>query len=123
MLSERFLPAETRADISFPQNGTILVYPEQTQVHISDPNRKLRVYMMGRKLQEHKFCSTCGVSVYIGKLPLPAAVAAEWSAEDKEMWPKLLPLNLKCMDGIELDRILVNRSDMALELEPKYSVL
>ena len=77
---------------------------------------------MGRRWQEHRFCSVCGVSVYIEKLPVSAEEVAKWPDSRKKLWPVVLPVNLRCLEGVEWERVEVYYSKNALELEPKYVV-
>jgi hypothetical protein len=103
------------------QNGTIFFYPLRPQVSISDPTNSLTAYMMGRKFQQHKFCSICGVSVHIGKEGLPEE-AANWPDTIQSIWPEIVPVNLRILDGVNWDQIVVKRSCKAEEIEPKYVV-
>ncbi|ELR04248.1 hypothetical protein GMDG_06656 [Pseudogymnoascus destructans 20631-21] len=91
------------------QNGTIFFYPLRPQVSISDPSNSPKAYMMGRKFQQHKFRSTCSVSVYIGKEGLPEE-AAKWPDARQSIWPQILPVNLRIMDGVNWDQIVVKRA-------------
>ncbi|KFY14824.1 hypothetical protein V492_02390 [Pseudogymnoascus sp. VKM F-4246] len=100
------------------RNGTIFIYPLRSQVSISDPSNSLKAYMMGRKFQQHKFCSACGVSVHIGKEKLPEE-AAKWPDTTQSIWLEILPLNLRILDGVNWDQIVVKRSCKAAEIEPK----
>lgn len=77
--------------------------------------------MMGRKFQQHKFCSICGVSVHIGKKGLPEE-AANWPDTIQTIWPEILPVNLRILDGVDWDQVVVKRSCKAEEIEPKYVV-
>ncbi|OBT87617.1 hypothetical protein VE02_04109 [Pseudogymnoascus sp. 03VT05] len=103
------------------RNGTILFYPLRPQVSILGPGNSLNAYMMGRKFQQHKFCSVCGVSIHIGKEGLPEE-AAKWPDTIQSLWPEILPVNLRILDGVDWDQIVVKRSCKAEEIEPKYVV-
>ncbi|OBT75832.1 hypothetical protein VF21_05529 [Pseudogymnoascus sp. 05NY08] len=102
-------------------NGTIFFYPLRPQVSILDPGNSLKAYMMGRKFQQHKFCSVCGVSIHIGKEGLPEE-AAKWPDTIQSLWPEILPVNLRILDGVDWDQIVVKRGCKAEEIEPKYVV-
>lgn len=77
--------------------------------------------MMGRKFQQHKFCSICGVSVYIGKEKLPED-AAKWPDTMQSIWLEIFPVNLRILDGVNWDQVAVKRASKAKEIEPKYRV-
>lgn len=77
--------------------------------------------MMGRKFQQHRFCSVCGVSVHIGKERLPEA-SAKWPDTMRSIWLEILPVNLRILEGVDWDQIVVKRNDMAERMEPKYVV-
>lgn len=57
--------------------------------------------MFGRRFQEHTFCGTCGVSVWLKRIPgLPG---------NTEKWDAGLPVNLRCFDGVEWEEIEVKK--------------
>ncbi|OBT64846.1 hypothetical protein VE03_06429 [Pseudogymnoascus sp. 23342-1-I1] len=103
------------------RNGTIFMYPLRPQVSILDPTNSLKAYMMGRKFQQHMFCSVCGVSMYIGKKSLPEE-ASKWPDTIRSIWLDILPVNLRILDGVNWDQIVVKRSCKAEGIEPKYVV-
>lgn len=104
------------------QNGTTFIYPHRSQVSIYNASENLVTYMFGRKLQKHMFCRTCGISVCIEKTFPPKEVAVLWPDAKQEIWPMILPINLRILDCVEWDRIDVKRSDAAVNLGPKYVV-
>lgn len=77
--------------------------------------------MMGRKFQQHKFCSVCGVSVFIDKEKFPED-AAKWPDTVRSIWLDIVPVNLRILDGVDWDQLVVRKSDMAGKIEPKYVV-
>ncbi|KFY01241.1 hypothetical protein O988_02852 [Pseudogymnoascus sp. VKM F-3808] len=101
------------------RNGTIFIYPFRPQVSISDPSNSLKVYMMGRKFQQHKFCSVCGVSMFIDKEKFPED-AAKWPDTVRSIWLDIVPVNLRILDDVDWDQLVVRKSDMAGKIEPKH---
>ncbi|KAL5354535.1 hypothetical protein ACLOAV_000624 [Pseudogymnoascus australis] len=73
---------------------------------------------MGRKFQQHKFCSVCGVSVHIGKEKLPEE-AAKWPDTTQSIWLEIVPVNMRILDGVDWDQIIVKRSCKAEGIESK----
>ncbi|PSN69084.1 hypothetical protein BS50DRAFT_445481, partial [Corynespora cassiicola Philippines] len=46
------------------RNGYLLVYPSREHVVVKSGEESLRTYQFGTKGNLHKFCSTCGSSVF-----------------------------------------------------------
>ncbi|KAE8452685.1 hypothetical protein EG329_013944 [Mollisiaceae sp. DMI_Dod_QoI] len=91
------------------RNGTILTYPSSDQVQISGAD-KLTSYIFGRRFQSHEFCSTCGVSIYIKKLDVTDEMwAKNATKKSKEEWKKVCPINLRCFEGVEWEKIEVKK--------------
>ncbi|KIM93322.1 hypothetical protein OIDMADRAFT_78264, partial [Oidiodendron maius Zn] len=85
------------------RNGTTFIYPHLSQVSIYNAPENLVTYMFGRKLQKHMFCRTCGISVCIEKTSPPKEVAVLWPDAKQEIWPMILPINLRILDCVEWD--------------------
>ena len=72
-------------------------------------------------MQSHEFCPTCGVSIYIRKLDVTPEHFAKYSKKDQKAWEEILPVNLRCFEGVEWDKIEVKKGDFKA-VEPKYEV-
>jgi hypothetical protein len=48
--------------------------------------------------------------------------AARWAGAKQDIWKNILPINLRCLEGVDWGRLDVKRSDKARDLEPKYVV-
>jgi hypothetical protein len=86
------------------QNGTILIYPKATQVSVV-AKKDTKVYMFGRKSQEHTFCGICGVNVWLKRIPGSVDTALY------PVWEKELPVNLRCFEDVEWDDVEVKKGD------------
>lgn len=86
------------------QNGTILTYPNATQVSVVSKEQP-KAYIFGPKFQEHTFCDICGVSLYLKQIP--GAVDFDKYPE----WEGKLPVNLRCFEGVEWEEVEVKRGD------------
>lgn len=97
-------------DKSNAQNGTILHFPRSDQLRILGSD-KLTGYTFGRGFQEHKFCDTCGVHVYIKKLEVTDEQWAKDGEETttKEDWMLERAVNLRCFEKVEWDEIKVTK--------------
>jgi hypothetical protein len=77
----------------FPQTGGSYVYAPAPSVSISSPSATTS-YKFGTKAVDHRFCSTCGVPVYV-----------------IEFQSTVIAVNLKVMQGVEWDEIKVKRNE------------
>jgi hypothetical protein len=119
LLPSPFPPLSHPILLTFPQNGTIDIYPSTTQLQILDPTSKLSSYSFPPSFLSHQFCSVCGVLVYIKKLKVPEEVYNErlvfgkrmGDIESQETWESVVPVNLRCFEGVEWEGIKVKRSD------------
>jgi hypothetical protein len=99
------------------QNGTILTYPHKTQISIHSPTTPptpLSIYTFGRKFQQHTFCPICGVAIALQKNRHldPELFKKEAPAgADQKQWEEILPVNLRCFEGVEWDRVKVENRD------------
>ncbi|KAE9363755.1 hypothetical protein N431DRAFT_497541 [Stipitochalara longipes BDJ] len=102
------------------RNGTILTYPSSTQVslHSTTPTTP---YIFGRAMQSHEFCPICGVSIYIRRLSVTPEHFAKYSKRDQKAWEGYMPINLRCFEGVEWDKIEVKKGDYK-DVEPQYEV-
>ncbi|PQE20113.1 glutathione-dependent formaldehyde-activating enzyme protein [Rutstroemia sp. NJR-2017a BBW] len=102
--------------------GTILCYPKKDQVSF-DGTSNLTTYSFGPKHNIFRFCSTCGISVNIDRNP--ATVTKEeldsWSKDVQNIWSNLVPVNLKCIAGVEWDDIEIKKSYLRAR-DPQYVV-
>ncbi|KAH8592683.1 Mss4-like protein [Bisporella sp. PMI_857] len=106
------------------RNGTINTYPRREQVSIAGEDN-LTAYLFGDKHHAHKFCKTCGVAIYVDSFAGPdKAVYEAWPEERQNkrmMMVQHIPVNLRCLDGVEWDQITIKKSEGS-RLEPKYVV-
>ncbi|KAM3065389.1 hypothetical protein ACMFMG_011488 [Clarireedia jacksonii] len=92
--------------------GTILCYPKKDQVSF-DGISNLSNYSFGPKHNIFRFCSTCGISVNIDRNP--ATVTKEefdsWSKDMQNMWTNVVPVNLKCIAGVEWANVEIKKNN------------
>jgi hypothetical protein len=106
--------------INSSQNGTTLIYPHPSQVSIVPSTfPTLTSYSFGPKTQKHKFCSTCGTSIYIERIPLALETFKKWHTSKYEGWLESQAVNLKLFEGVEWDAIEVKKAFWS-QAEPKY---
>jgi hypothetical protein len=108
--------------IDVSQNGTILAYPDKSQVSIQTTT-PTTPYIFGRAMQSHEFCPICGVSIYIRKLSITPEHFAKWErhGRDQKAWEQIMPINLSCFEGVEWDKIVIKVGD-GKNIESKYEV-
>ncbi|EPE10835.1 glutathione-dependent formaldehyde-activating enzyme [Ophiostoma piceae UAMH 11346] len=95
------------------RNAWIGVYPSKAQVALSGTDN-VQDYRFGRRFMGHPFCKTCGVHVYMNVYGPPQQVIDRLPEEKKEMIRKNLdmaPVNVRVLDGIQLDGLTVARTD------------
>jgi len=102
--------------------GAIFYYPKRDQVAISGTSN-LTNYSFSRGYNKFRFCSTCGINVNVDKdvSAVSKEVWDSWSQERRENWPNILPVNLKCLEGVEWDTIDIKKGDWRSE-DPQYVV-
>ncbi|RDL35823.1 uncharacterized protein BP5553_06435 [Venustampulla echinocandica] len=117
------------------RDGTSLAYPPASHVAVStSPSAPLTHYRFGRHYQEHRFCSVCGVPVCTRKLPdvsleefslHPNPIVKEMTPEQlKAIYEKMqnmLPINVRCLDGVEWGSFEVAKGDYK-DSPPEYEV-
>jgi hypothetical protein len=119
------LPTPTIPQLTPSQDGTTLTYPPAAAFSVHDPSSILSSYSFGRNLNEHKFCSTCGISVYIRKKEhIPEEQWKKWKGDaSQESWRSTTPVNLRCFEGVEWEALrekgLIRRNHWA-KAEPLY---
>ncbi|KAB8299317.1 hypothetical protein EYC80_001391 [Monilinia laxa] len=117
----------TAAYVAAPQGGTIICYPHQDQVSISG-TANLTTYSFGQGYNLFKFCSACSVTVCIERDVYAVTRWPQtwntWMSAQRERWPNILPLNLRCLqlEG-EWDDVFVDvyKADMR-GVDPRYVV-
>ena len=85
------------------QNADLWVYPMEKDVELRGENH-LTVYRFGRKVGGHAFCSTCGVPV-VNKL------RPQSEGEAGAVIAGRLPINVRTINGIDLNALPVNKAD------------
>ncbi|KAJ3146341.1 hypothetical protein HDU89_006327 [Geranomyces variabilis] len=104
--------------------GYTLVYPSLAAVCVQGAEN-LTGYRFGHKMLEHKFCSTCGVNMYIAVLGPPKEIVDTFSEARKEMVRKKLDcicVNIRALDldEDEFDSLKIKRERD--ESDPVYVV-
>lgn len=80
-------------------------------------------YAFGRQFNQTPFCKICGVAIYGVAVGPPTAVVKKLSEEKQkfvEQQRRIQPLYVRAMNGVELDKIKVQRNDEGTE---GYTVL
>jgi len=95
------------------RNGTVDIYPPATRIQIHDPSSNLTPYSFPPNFLSHEFCSVCGVLVYLKKLKVPEEVYNKrfGHVEDQKTWESVVPVNLRCFEGVEWDEIEIKRAE------------
>lgn len=79
------------------RKGTLMWFVPREKLQLTTPAENLRSYTFNKHLIQHRFCPTCGIHPYgEGVDPQGNAMAA---------------VNLRCVDGIDLDAIPVQHFD------------
>ncbi|KAG4027277.1 hypothetical protein MFRU_031g00260 [Monilinia fructicola] len=106
------------------RGGTVICYPRKDQVSISGSSH-LSTYSFGQRYNRFKFCSTCGITVYIEKDVSAVSRSPDtwntWTSAQRERWPNILPINLRCFKGVEWDAIFIYKADLR-GMDPRYIV-
>jgi hypothetical protein len=79
-------------------------YYRPAAVEITHGRAHLTDYRFGPREVSHHFCSTCGIHVLIEVLAIPDDYPGPARAGD-------LRINLRCVDGIDLDTLAISRLD------------
>lgn len=92
-------PLETypvkECNCSFCQrNGYLLVYPVRENVQLEPGSEEaMGGYSFGNKVASHRFCKTCGSSVFFEVLQPPAEAVADAEARGEKL-PKIVGMNV-----------------------------
>jgi predicted nuclease with RNAse H fold len=97
------------------------VYPDKDQVRIHGKEHTSE-YMYGKKYGADHFCTTCGVYVFATVIGPPLSVFDKVPPERKEFVMsvyrknvRMLPLNVRCMEGLDIASLKINKTDYGAE--------
>jgi hypothetical protein len=79
------------------RKGSLLWFIPRAQFRLLTPESNLRTYTFNKHRIQHKFCAKCGIH--------PFAEAVDPKGR------KMAAINLRCIEGIELERIPVRQFD------------
>ncbi|KAI9814265.1 MAG: hypothetical protein M1827_003431 [Pycnora praestabilis] len=88
------------------ENGELWIYPSKSSVELYGQDA-LSNYQFGKKRAKHSFCSICGVSAIV-------------RINDPEV--NVMPVNVRTMNGVDLEDLKIKKYDGWKELEPQYTV-
>ncbi|NVD69981.1 GFA family protein [Duganella sp. BJB1802] len=79
------------------RKGTLMWFVPRPDMYLLTPDDNASTYLFNKHLIKHRFCPTCGISPYSeGTAPNGEAMAA---------------INIRCIEGIDLDAIPVKHYD------------
>lgn len=79
------------------RKGVLMWFVPRAQLHLRTPDANASTYLFNRHVIRHRFCPTCGIHPYgEGVDPAGNAIAA---------------VNVRCLDGVDLDALPVTRYD------------
>ncbi|OEZ49438.1 MULTISPECIES: GFA family protein [unclassified Duganella] len=79
------------------RKGTLMWFVPRPSMHLLTPDANASTYLFNKHLIKHRFCPTCGISPYSeGVAPNGDAMAA---------------INIRCIEGIDLESIPVTHYD------------
>ncbi|MBV7536116.1 GFA family protein [Duganella sp. sic0402] len=79
------------------RKGSLLWFIPRSALHLLTPDDHASTYLFNKHVIQHRFCPRCGIHPYgEGKAPNGDAMAA---------------INLRCLDGIDLNAITVHHYD------------
>ncbi len=79
------------------RKGTLMWFVPRPDMHLLTPDDNASTYLFNKHVIKHRFCPVCGISPYSeGVAPNGDPVAA---------------INLRCIEGIDLDAIPVHHYD------------
>ncbi|MFN3842049.1 MAG: GFA family protein [Rehaibacterium terrae] len=79
------------------RKGSALWFVPREKLHLRTPEAELATYTFNKHVIRHRFCPTCGIH------PFGEGVGPDGKA--------MAAINLRCLDGVELDAIPVQRFD------------
>ncbi|KAF2465930.1 uncharacterized protein BDR25DRAFT_81122 [Lindgomyces ingoldianus] len=82
------------------RNGYLLVYPLREQLKVTSGEDALKSYSFGRKMNQHKFCTNCGSSVFFD----PRMKEQGYNLD-------LLGINVRMFKGVSLDELNLVKFD------------
>ncbi|MES2978368.1 MAG: GFA family protein [Pseudomonadota bacterium] len=78
------------------RKGSLLWFIPRTALKLLTPEENASTYLFNKHVIKHRFCPNCGIHPY-GEGPGPAG--------------EMAAVNVRCIEGIELDTIPVTRFD------------
>ncbi|CAN8101965.1 unnamed protein product [Discula destructiva] len=98
------------------RNGYMFVYPAKENTTIeSGPAESLGCYSFGHKIISHKFCKTCGSSVFFEFIDGPPDVG-----HDIPEMPDVVGVNVRMITGVEPEALIINKVEYMRNFGPKY---
>ena len=79
------------------RKGSLMWFVPRERLHLLTPDENAGTYTFNKHVIRHRFCATCGVHPY-GEAPDPKGNA-------------MAAINIRCLDGIELDEIPLTHHD------------
>ena len=79
------------------KRGSLLDFVPETQFKLLSGEKELQEYLFNKKVIHHEFCKTCGI------LPFAKASGPDGT--------KMVAVNLRCLEGIDLKSIHVQEYD------------
>ncbi|CAF9928768.1 hypothetical protein IMSHALPRED_007731 [Imshaugia aleurites] len=89
------------------KNGYLNVYPQRADVVFRRGEELMRGYAFGEKRCVHKFCPTCGSSLFVDP-----------HMDDREA----VVVNVRMFRDIDVDRLQLEKFDGFNRLQPRYEV-
>ncbi|KAF6219921.1 hypothetical protein HO133_003746 [Letharia lupina] len=89
------------------KNGYLNVYPKRTDVVFHKGEDHMKGYLFGEKRCMHKFCPTCGSSLFVDP-----------HMDD----PELIVVNVRMFKDIDVDKLELWKYDGFNRLQPRYDV-
>jgi hypothetical protein len=78
------------------KKGSLLAFAPAADFRLLQGESSLSDYQFGAKTIHHRFCSTCGISSF---------------SSGSQNGVEMRAINLRCLDGIELDKIPITHFD------------
>ena len=79
------------------RKGSLMWFVPRERLNLLTPDDNASTYTFNKHVIRHRFCATCGVHPY-GEAPDPKGNA-------------MAAINIRCLEGVELDRIPVTHHD------------
>lgn len=79
------------------RRGSLLWFVPASQMTLTTSRENLSTYQFGKKSISHHFCATCGCAPF-GEGAMPDGT-------------RMVAVNVRCLDGIELDTLTVEKFD------------